>query len=265
MIDLAPAHEFLLELLPRAGEVLKGYFLSGNFTSTGKKGLDFKTQADDAVDVLLRQNISAKYPDIPILSEETASDDYFLLKNSEYLWVIDPLDGTTNFSRGNPRFAISVALVARGLPKLGVIHLPVSGDIYYVQAGSGPALLNGKKIGVSSTKKLREAVLACDWSWDTEKRLELVRWLGSLAGCVRQIKSMGCAVADLASLARGEIDAYLHSGLKPWDVAAAALLIQEAGGKVTTSTGGAWDVFQPDLLAANSVLHNIICEVLNNG
>src|SRR3990167_10337885 len=110
---------------------------------------------------------------------------------------------------------------------------------------------------------MREVVLACDWAWGLEKRLNVVRWLGNISTHVRQIKSMGSAVSDLASLANGRIDGYIHSGLKPWDVAASALLIQKSGGTITTPSGEDWDVFDPDMLATNGHLHKSILELAN--
>ncbi len=108
-----------------------------------------------------------------------------------------------------------------------------------------------------------ESVIACDWAWGLEKRLNVVRWLDKISTHVRQIKSMGSGVADLAGLASGRIDGYIHSGLKPWDVAASALLIEKAGGRITTPTGEDWNVFQTDILATNGIIHARILDLIN--
>jgi len=136
-------------------------------------------------------------------------------------------------------------------------------DLYWAQADQKDVHLNGKPIAVSFTDDLGESVVACDWAWGLEKRLNVVRWLGNVSTHVRQVKSMGSAVADLATLASGRIDAYMHSGLKPWDVAASALLIEKAGGRITTPTGENWGVFQPDILATNGILHDRILDLIN--
>ena len=172
------------------------------------------------------------------------------------------MDGTVNFSRKNSNFAISVALVSQGISQLGFVYVPMTQELYYAQKDKKKAYLNGKEIHVSSTNDLDKAVIGCDWAWGLEKRLNVVRWLASISTHVRQIKCMGSAVADLASLANGRIDGYLHSGLKPWDVAASLLLIEKAGGKVTTPEGKDWDVFQPDLLTSNGLLHNKILNLI---
>ncbi|OGD83383.1 hypothetical protein A2165_03530, partial [Candidatus Curtissbacteria bacterium RBG_13_40_7] len=197
------------------------------------------------------------------LTEETAPEDYSSLRSADNLWVIDPLDGTINFSRKHPNFAISVALVNKGVLQLGVVHVPLTGDTYWAQADKEQAFVNGTPMQVSATEDMREVVLACDWAWGLEKRLNVVRWLGNISTHVRQIKSMGSAVSDLASLANGRIDGYIHSGLKPWDVAASALLIEKAGGKITTPAGGEWNVFNADMLATNGILHEPILKLVN--
>lgn len=262
LIDLTKARKYLTDLLPQAGEILRKYFASRDFTSRSKGGVDFTTQADEEIDTFLREGIKKQYPKTNFLTEETAPKDYSLFRNVNSLWVIDPLDGTTNFSRKNPNFAISVGLVNKGISKLGVVYVPMTKDLYWAQADQDGAFLNSKPIQVSSTDSMNKTVFACDWAWELEKRLNVVRWLSNISIHVRQIKSMGSAVADLASLADGRIDAYMHSGLKPWDVAASALLVEKAGGKITTPTGARWDVFTPDILASNGILHKKIQKLI---
>lgn len=262
-VDLTEAREYLTELTPQAGEILKKHFNAGGYSTRQKEGVDFTTQADEEVDVFLREHIAERFPHTRFLTEETAPEDYSSLRGADNLWVIDPLDGTINFSRKHPNFAISVALVDRGVSQLGVVHVPMTGDTYWAQTDINEAHLNGSPIHVSQTEDLREVVLACDWAWGLEKRLNVVKWLGNISTHIRQVKSMGSAVADLASLANGRVDAYIHSGLKPWDVSASALLIEKAGGKITTPTGDKWDVFQPDILATNGVLHEPILRLVD--
>lgn len=261
-IDLTKARNFLIKLIPDAGKILSKYFISGVFTSRRKEGVDFLTQADEEVDNFLIKKIKKEYPSTNILTEETAPKNYSSLSGIDNLWVIDPLDGTINFSRQHANFAISIAFVNRGISQLGIVYVPMTKDLYCAQKDQERAFFNGKPIHVSSTMDMRDVVIACDWAWSLEKRLNVVRWLGKISTHVRQIKSMGSAVADLASLAQGKIDAYIHSGLKPWDVAASVLLIEKAGGKITTPTGKSWNVFQPDILASNGVIHKEILDLI---
>jgi myo-inositol-1(or 4)-monophosphatase len=261
-INTTEARTFLLELMPQAGKILKDYFTSRNFTHTSKGGFDFMTQADAEADAFILKKLKAHFPRANFLTEESAPKDYSHLYEVENLWIVDPLDGTINFSRGTPHFAISIGLVHAGKPTLGVIYMPMTGEIYWAEKDDPIAYHYAEPIHVSKVDDLGESVIACDWAWGLEKRKNVVRWLGQISPNVRQIKSMGSAVADLAQLAAGRIDGYIHSGLKPWDVAAAALLVEKAGGKITTPEGKEWNVFQPDILATNTLLHAKILRLI---
>ena len=237
-------------IIPQAGEIIKKYFSERNFTTKQKAGVDFTTQADTETDEFLRNKIIKIFPNHKFLTEETTkNEDWSEFLDAENLWVIDPLDGTINFSRGEPNFAISVALVSHGKTLIGAAYNPISGDFYIASELKEGAYKNGERISVSKTEELREVTLACDWAWGLEKRLNVVEWLRKVSTHVRQVKSMGSAVADLARLAEGKVDVYLHSGLKPWDVAASAYFVQKAGGQVTLPNGDNCPVFEPDSFA----------------
>ena len=261
-VNLTEVREFAVHLLPRAGTILRRYYSSGDFTSFSKGGVDFATQADVKVDGFLRANIARQFPQLQFLTEETAPDDYASLNAASNLVIIDPLDGTTNFSRGNPNFAISFALAEKGSTRVGVAYVPMADQMYWAQEDREGVYLDGKQIHVSNTSDLKKVVLACDWSWDLTKRMNVHRWLGNVLPNVRAVKSMGSAVADLANLAAGNIDVYMHSGLKPWDVAASSLLIQKAGGMITAPDGKPWDIFNPDMIASNGILHSEILRLI---
>ncbi|MBI2404646.1 inositol monophosphatase [Candidatus Gottesmanbacteria bacterium] len=264
-VNLTEVREFAVNLLPQAGKILRTYYSSGDFTSFSKGGVDFATQADVEVDEFLHTEIAKKFPHFQFLTEETAPEDYISLSTVSNLVIIDPLDGTTNFSRRNPNFAISFALAEKGSPRVGVVYVPMTSQIYWAQEDRGGAYLNDQQIHVSNTSDLKKVVLACDWGWDLTKRMNVHRWLGNVLPHVRAVKSMGSAVADLASLAAGNIDVYMHAGLKPWDVAASSLFIQKAGGMVTSPDRGPWDIFNPDMIASNGILHDRILSLINGG
>lgn len=261
-IDLTEAREYLLKLAPKAGEILRKYFVSRNFTTTSKGEVDVLTQADAEVENFIISNIKAKFPLCPILGEETSPKDYASFKNLDNLWVIDPLDGTVNFSRGISNFAISIGLVDKGIPKLGVAYAPIPDELYWAQQNEDKAYLNGEPIQVSVTPRPEEALLATGWGWNLETRPVTIHHLEKLAIPTRQTMFLGSAVADLANVAQGKIDAYFHAGLKPWDTAASALLIEKAGGKITNTAGKKWDIFQSDILATNEIIHSKILELL---
>lgn len=265
-VDLKDAEFFINGLATDAGKILRSYFEKRNFSTLEKSGVDFTTQADTEVDDFLRKAISKKYPRHTFLTEETTSNldnvDFAKLRDSDNLWIIDPLDGTINFSRNIGHFAISIALMQKDQVVLGIAYAPIEQQLYVARSDKEGAFLNGERIHVSNTKNLREVVLACDWGWDLKKRGNIVEWLGRVSGKIRQVASRGSAVADLASLADGKIDVYFHSGLKPWDTAASAFIIQKSGGKVTDVDSGDWSAFKKEILATNGLLHHKILNLL---
>ncbi|MBI2040390.1 inositol monophosphatase [Candidatus Microgenomates bacterium] len=262
-LNLTEIRKYVIELTSKAGEILKGYFLSENFKHISKGGVDFLTQADQEVDEFLVKNLKKQYSGTDFLTEETAPADYSHFRQLDYVWIIDPLDGTVNFSRGNPNFTISIGLVKKGKSILGVIYLPIENKVYWAQEDLDGAFLNGKPIKVSKTADLKETVIGCDWGWNIEKRLIVASWLSLIVTHVRQVKSLGSASSELASLAAGQMDVYIHSGLKPWDVAASVLLIEKAGGRITTATGEGYNIFNPDLVASNGILHEEVLKLIN--
>ncbi len=262
-IDVTEAREFIISsLIPQTNNILNRFFNSQSFSATKKNGVDFKTQADDEVDTLVINSLKKRFPNSNFLTEETAPKDYSGFKNKKNVWIVDPLDGTTNFSRGDPHFATSIALVDGGITKLAIVSIPQTNEVYWADNMSQKTMCNNEVVVVSQTNDVKTAVVACDWSWDLEKRKNIVRWLGTITQSVRQIKCMGSAVVDLAWLASGKLDTYIHSGLKPWDVAACGLLVQKSGGMITTPAGDVWDVFCSDILATNGLLHRKMLDLI---
>ncbi len=259
-VSLDEAATVVEGLVRHAGEILMAYRRSGELVATSKPGVDVTTEADERIDRFLHDGLLARYPGSAFLTEEAAPSDLSAIEQADDLWVIDPLDGTVNFTRGHPNFAVSVAFLHRGKTSLGIIYVPMAGKLYCARADKEGAYLNGEHIHVSQISSLRETVAAFDWSWDPEKRKQIIPWLDKLSGQVRQIKAMGSAAADLAALAEGKIDAYLHSGVKPWDIAAAALIVEKAGGIVLSPDRSDWTPFKPGILAAN---HHLYPHILN--
>lgn len=155
-------------------------------------------------------------------------------------------------------------MVDKGQSQLAIAYLPLTKDLYWTDINQTQAFLNERPLEVSQTSDLKKAVIGCDWAWDLEKRKNVLRFLDKIALAVRQVKSMGSAVCDLCLLAEGKIDGYIHSGLKPWDVAASSLIIQKSGGVITTPEGKKWDVFNPDMLASNKNLNQQLLDLLSS-
>ncbi len=263
-MDLTKTREIATEIIREAGELLKTYFRSGNFTSHSKGGTDFATQADDEIDLFLREKLRKAFPQTKFLTEENAPKDVGSFKEENDVWIIDPIDGTTNFSRGDDHFAISVGLVDKGITKLGIVYLPIEegGKLYFAQEDKDGAYCNTTSIHVSERTDLQTVSVGFDWSWANEDRKKTLRWLETMVDKIRQPRSLGSASVDLCLVAEGRLDGYVNCGLKPWDVAGAAIILQKAGGKITTTAGTPWTVFDPDVVATNGKLHDTLLPLL---
>lgn len=269
-IDLTVAREFVVGLMPEAGDILKRYFLSNTLRASFKNPRDLVTQADLDADKFLREQIGKRFPKHTFLTEETAPkqakptrNPYSYLKNAENIWIIDSLDGTWNFFKGNPNFAISVALVSKGIARIGVVYVPIAEKLYFAQEDLEHTFLNGEQVrGISKTEKIESCSFACDWVPDAKGRQRTLNYFLKVVNKVGPIKSMGSAVADLASILEGSIDAYLNCGLKPWDVAANSIILRKEGVIITTPDGKPWNVFESDIFAAVPILHPKFVELL---
>ncbi|KKS97922.1 MAG: inositol monophosphatase, myo-inositol-1(or 4)-monophosphatase [Candidatus Gottesmanbacteria bacterium GW2011_GWA2_43_14] len=258
------ARNYLLDLLPSAGQIARRYLHAEELPSKKKGEHDFVTAADLAVDDFLQKHLKKDFPEIPILTEETVDRDLSEYYDEEYLFIIDPLDGTSNFARGDDNFSISVALVERGEPLLGVIFSPISSRLFWTTYRDRKAFWNGRSISVSDIRVLDKAVVCTDWSHLLETRDRTTHFLRKVYGHVRQIKILGSAATDITLLARGGVDIYHHVRLFPWDVAAAGLIAQKAGAKVTDIKGNTWNVFSEGIIAANPNLFDKLFELIKD-
>ncbi|MBI2616793.1 hypothetical protein HYW55_01505 [Candidatus Gottesmanbacteria bacterium] len=262
-LELSKVRDFLINILPTAGQIIRRYYHAEMIPQKKKGTIDFVTVADLKADEFLRDQLHRQFPDIPVLTEETAPSDLDQYIKHELLFIVDPLDGTANFARGDANYSISVGLSWKGQSILGVLFVPVSSRMFWAQADRDGAYWNGRRIHVSTVSNLYEAVVCTDWSHILSTRDSTTNFLKKVFGHVRQIKILGSAATNLSLLALGAIDIYSHVHLMPWDTAAAVLIAQKAGATVSDSKGYAWNVFTPDILAANSVLHRKMLKFLS--
>ena len=170
-------------------------------------------------------------------------------------WIIDPLDGTVNFAHGYPAFCVSIAFEAEARLEYGVIYDPLRDELFEGRRGGG-AFLNGRLIRVSRTDRLDRALLATGFPYDIRERLpETLARLGRLLGVAQGVRRAGSAALDMCYVACGRFDGFWEENLKPWDTAAGLLIIEEAGGKITTFSGGGYDIYSPNILVSNGILH----------
>ncbi len=240
-----------------AGAILRDRF--GQPHDVRFKGpIDMVTEADQASEALISERLRAAFPDHDLLGEEGARGS---TSNSPYRWVIDPLDGTTNFTHGLPTFAVSIGLENDGAPMVGVVYDPMRDEMFVAKRGAG-ATLNGQPLHVAATSELFRALLVTGFSYTMELRaLQAEIWRDFLTR-VQAIRQTGSAALNLCYIAAGRLDGYWERGISPWDVAAGALMVIEAGGVVTSMTGGAYRSDDREILASNGFLHDELLTVI---
>lgn len=233
-----------------AGGILRDRFAKPHQVTS--KGLrDLVTEADLLAQEAIVAEIRRRYPEHQIVTEEA---DRLLGADATHRWYIDPLDGTTNFSRGIPCFSVSIAVERHGRLEAGAVYEPLSERLFQATAGQG-ARLNGQRLQVSDRGQLIDALLDLGWARSQPARLASVRYAKALMPHVGSARTIGSAALGLAAVAAGWEDLFFHPELAPWDMAAGVLLIREAGGIVTAPDGGPWTPFVGGCLAGNGALH----------
>lgn len=223
---------------------------------TSKTPRDFLTEMDTASEQLIISRLRKSFPGYSVLAEESGKSE-----GNDFVWIIDPLDGTTNYSIKNPFFDISIALALGEDIVLGVVYSPFTGEMFTAIKGQG-AFLNGKTIGVSRDSLLKDMLLAyCNGSSDMNLE-EIVRIFQTLKPLCKDFSRMRAGALELALVAAGRLGAYISNGVNLWDVAAGKLLVEEAGGKVTDFLGRDFGMESGTIVASNGIVHEEIVRIL---
>jgi myo-inositol-1(or 4)-monophosphatase len=250
---------FAIETAREAGQILLEKF--GRKINISKKGdINLVTEADLASEKLIIERVKSYYPKHAILAEE-AGNAVLLDGVNTWKWIIDPLDGTTNFAHGYPCFCVTIALEHEGEIVIGVTFDPTRNELFAAERGRG-ATLNGKTIRVSDTEKLSESLIVTGFPYNFKEKENFARHLTDFLLYSRGVRRDGSAAIDMAYVACGRFDGFWEEGLNPWDVAAGYLLIEEAGGQVTYYNGEKYNIYSPPICGSNGLIHGEMLEVL---
>ena len=246
--------EIALKAVKEAEKVVMSYYGKEKFIEN-KGEFDLVTKADFESEKKIVEIIKNKYPEHGFILEE--ADDFNV--NSEYVWIVDPIDGTTSFAHNYPMFSISIALFKNKKPILGVVSAPYLKELFHAEKGKG-TFLNNKKINVSNNKTLRTSIVATGFPYN-ERKLVL-KYLEKISEVVQGIRRSGSAALDICYVATGRTDAYYELGLKIMDTAAAQLILKEAGGKVTDFSGKKIIDNYEKIVASNGLVHDELINIL---
>lgn len=267
--NLSDLRKFIIVLAREAGKILKvGYYKSKSITSKGGQGI--VTDTDFRAENKLISMIHKKYPLHHILGEESGkviSKKSLEMKEkndfkSDYLWIIDPLDGTTNFAHNYQQFCTSIALAYKEKVILGAVFNPITNELFFAEKGKG-AFLNNQKISVSK-RKLKHALLCTGFAYKRDHWMHNnLKNIGAiLARGAQGVRIDGTAALDLCYVACSKFDGFWESNLHSWDIAAGCLIVEEANGKVTNDKGRPWKIYDKNIVASNKIVDKDILKII---
>ena len=251
-----------MEIARAAGSILVQRLGAAKITNKGD--IDLVTEADLASEQLIIERIRSYYPQHGILAEESGEAVLVEGRRSDWKWIVDPLDGTTNYAHGYPCFCVSIALEHAGVLELGVIYDPVRDEMFAAERGKG-ATLNSRTIRVSDVDELNSAMVCTGFPYNVRERPDFARDFANFTMAAQAVRRDGSAAIDLAYVACGRFDGFWEDGLNPWDTAAGVVLIQEAGGRVTNFDDQPIDIYTLKVLASNGLIHDAMRSVLSRG
>ena len=261
---IAPAPIFLataVEAALEAGRIQRRYFR--NQPAIRKKGrIDLVTAADEEVERMFRALIAARFPDHAVVGEETPGATQ--PTGFTHRWIIDPVDGTTNFAHGLALFSVSIALEIDGIVMVGVVYDPIADELFTAERGQG-ARLNGNRLAVSGAPTLEDALLVTGFPYSIrDERRRQVDVFATFLEQAQAVRRLGSAALDLCYVAAARFDGYWEERLFAWDVAAGSLIVEEAGGRVTGLDGEPLNIFDGHLIASNGHVHRAMVDVVRS-
>ncbi len=255
----APRFALAQELARRAGAIQRERFGTSLDVQSKSVDIDLVTEVDHACEALIVDALCAEFSHDAILAEEGRGEDR---EDATWRWVVDPLDGTTNYAHGYPRFCVSIGAERGGRRELAAVYDPLLDELFAAVRGGG-ATRNGERISVSGEAQLDRALLATGFAYDRrQSRRENVEHFAAFLQAARAMRRDGSAALDLCYVAAGRLDGFWELKLAPWDVAAGYLIVEEAGGRISDLAGGAALSSGREVVASNGRIHDAMLEVL---
>ncbi len=256
--DLSKYKEVLIEAADESAKILLEYFDTDFKISRKQHYSDLVTEVDKKSEARIIEVIHSHFPEHNVLSEEIGN----LNMKSDYVWVVDPIDGTVNYAHSVPIFCISIALEIKKDVKLGMVYNPVSGERFFSEKGKG-AFLGEKKISVSDISALKDGILVTGFPYGAWENVDhCIDHFNNFIKFGLPIRRLGSAALDLCYVACGRFEGFWEVSLNPWDVAAGSLILNEAGGKITDFTGNRHTIYTKQLLATNGKVHGEMIDIL---
>ena len=250
--------EDVILIAREAGEVIKEAFRTNFSVEFKTNETNLVTEVDTKSEQMIIDFISKKYPNHGILAEESGGD----YKNKEYVWIVDPLDGTTNFAHGLPIFSVSIGVQKNGKTICGVVYDVMQDLLYTAESGSG-AFCNKRKLKVSANENLHHSVVVTGFPYDiADNPYNAIELFSAFLKQSRAVRRLGSAAIDMCYVADGVFDGFWEVKLNPWDVCAGSLIVEEASGFVTDFKGNPRDLFSKEILASNEKVHKSMMEII---
>jgi myo-inositol-1(or 4)-monophosphatase len=260
MQNYAPHLKTAIEAATSAGRLIREAFGRALSIQTKTNARDLVTEADTGSQDVIISILKRDFPDITVLAEEGEREN----PHADMLWVVDPLDGTTNFTRGIELFTVAICLSVDRAPVAAAVYHPILDHLYAAERGKG-AYLNSKRLSTSTTGSLDEFTVSSNLSYRNDERMVILENIRRLMMKTAGLRLIFSVELELCMVARGSFDAAVVYRANPWDIAAGCLIVREAGGRVTNWAGGDWEITDPDCLASNASAHDDLLSLLYAG
>lgn len=247
------------EILLDAGNIISSRFLTEKTIDTKSTDVDLVTEVDKQVELFLMDKLSPLFPGAEYISEETSTD----IKSADYVWVMDPIDGTVNFVHGFPMVCISLALMVKGKYELAFVYNPIIDQMFEAKRGQG-AFQNGRRLKISQADTFKQCIFTTGFPYDYSSNPENnLRFFDHFNRRTQGVRRPGSAAMDMAYTAAAVMDGFWEWHLKPWDVAAGTLLVEESGGIVTNFDGNKYQFGDMNIVAANEKIHKLMMKEID--